>query len=78
MQNLHQSTCNHEILYADFSSKDEKLIIGLFKKISTTDVGWKSKVIYFFYGDNSGTVALIQTKFGTVQDHGHNYNHYSA
>jgi hypothetical protein len=30
MQNLHQSTWDHEILYADRSSKDEQLLIRPF------------------------------------------------
>jgi uncharacterized protein YutD len=37
--------------------------------------GWKLKFV-LFYGDNSRTAALRQTKFGTVKGHGHTYCFY--
>jgi hypothetical protein len=40
MQNLHQSTWDHEILYTDRSSKDEQLLIRQFlSKTKNTNMG---------------------------------------
>jgi hypothetical protein len=83
MQNLHQSTWDHEILYSDRSSKDEQLLItpSLSKTKKYEHGGQLNvKIHSLFCGDNSSTVALRQMNFGIVKDHGHTYkvylNHY--
>jgi hypothetical protein len=74
MQNLNQSTWDHEILYADRSSGDEKLLIRpFFPDTQKYEYGgWlKFKMYTLFYGHNSRTVALRQTTFGAMKDHKH-------
>jgi hypothetical protein len=63
MQNLHQSTWDHEILYTDTHSKDEKLLIRPFlSKTKKYEYGGRLNVRIhsLFCGDNSWTVALRQ------------------
>jgi hypothetical protein len=79
MQNLHQSTWDHEILYTDRSSKDEQLLIRPFlSKTKKYEHGGRLnvKIRSSFCGDNSWTVALRQTNFGIVRDHGYTYKFY--
>jgi hypothetical protein len=83
MQNLHQSTSEHEILYTDGSSKDEQLLMRpFFVKNKKYEHGGQLnvKIHSLFCGDNSWTVVLTQMNFGIVKDHGHTYklylNHY--
>jgi hypothetical protein len=56
MQNLHQSTWEHEILYTDRSSKDEQLLMRPFlsknKKYEHGDQ-FNVKIHSLFCGDNS-------------------------
>jgi hypothetical protein len=78
MKNLHQSTWDHGILYADRSLKYGQLLTRpCFSKTKNMNVvaDWKLKFI-FFYGDNSWTVAVSQMKFGVVENHGHTYKFY--
>jgi hypothetical protein len=75
MQNLNQLMWDHEILYVDRSSEDEQLSTRqLFRKTKKTNMAgsWNLKCTYCFMG-NSWTIALRQTKFGTVKDHGRSY-----
>jgi hypothetical protein len=56
MQNLHYSTWDHEILYADRSLKDEQLLVLSFlRKTKKYKHGGhlKVKMHTLFYGDNS-------------------------
>jgi hypothetical protein len=56
MQNLHQSTWDHEILYTDKSSKDEQLLIRPFlSKTKKYEHGGRLnvKIHILFCGDNS-------------------------
>jgi hypothetical protein len=56
MQNLHHSTWDLEILYADRSSKDEQLLIGpFFVKNKKYEHGGRLnvKIHSLFCGDNS-------------------------
>jgi hypothetical protein len=55
MQNLHQSTWGHEILYANKSSKAEQLLKDCFCENPKYErEGWlKAKIEIWFYGDNS-------------------------
>jgi hypothetical protein len=56
MQNLHQSTWDHEILYTDRSSEDEKRLIGqFFVKNKKYEHGGRLnvKIHSLFCGDNS-------------------------
>jgi hypothetical protein len=79
MQNLHQSTWDHEILYTDRSLKDEQLLIRPFlSKIKNTNMAavWMLKINILYCGDNSWTIALQQMNFGIVRDHGHTYKFY--
>jgi len=79
MQNLHQSTWDHEILYADRSSKVKQLLTRQFllkNKNMNMAGGWKLKIYILFYRDNSWTVALRQMKFGALKDHEHTYKLY--
>jgi hypothetical protein len=51
MQNLHQSTWDHEILYSDRYSKDEQLLIGsVLLKTKNTNMAavWMLKFIVCF------------------------------
>jgi hypothetical protein len=51
IQNLHQSTWDREILYADRSAKDKQhLVIPLLWKTKNTNMagGWKFKYIFYF------------------------------
>jgi hypothetical protein len=79
MQNLNQSTWEHEILYTDRSSKDEQLLMRQFlSKNKKYEHGGQLnvKIRSVFCGDNSWTVALGQMNFGIVNDHGHTYKFY--
>jgi hypothetical protein len=79
MQNLHQSTQNHEILYAEKFSKDEQVVIRpVLRKTKKFEDGglMKIKKISTFCGDESRTVSLRQMMFGIVKDHRHTYNLY--
>jgi hypothetical protein len=59
MQNLHQSTWDHEILYTDRSSKDEQLLTIFVKNKKYEHGGRLSvKIHSLFCGDNSWTVHL--------------------
>jgi hypothetical protein len=56
MQNLHQSTWDHEILYTDRSSKDEQLLVRPFlSKAKKYEHGGRLnvKIHSLFCGDNS-------------------------
>jgi hypothetical protein len=56
VQNLHQSTWEHEILYTDGSSKDEQLLIRPFlSKTKKYENGGQlnAKIHSLFCGDNS-------------------------
>jgi hypothetical protein len=78
MQNFHQLTWDHKILYTDRSSKDEQLLINHFcknKKYEHSD-RLNVKIHSLFCGDNSWTVALRQMNFGIVRDLGHTYKFY--
>jgi hypothetical protein len=47
MQNLHQSAWDHDILYADRPSKDERLLVDLFcEKIVNVEGGWDLKFMF--------------------------------
>jgi hypothetical protein len=52
MQNLHQSTWDHEILYYDRSSEDEQLLIRQFlretKNMKVAEVEFKKKTLNCF------------------------------
>jgi hypothetical protein len=82
MQNLHQSTWDHVILYTDRSSKDETFNKTIFVKNKKYEHGGRLnvKIYSLFCGDNSWTVALRQMNFGIVKNLGHTYkfclNHY--
>jgi hypothetical protein len=79
MQNLHQSTWDHGIVYTDRSLKDEQLLITpLLSKTKKYEHGGRLniKIHSLFCGDNSRTVALGQMNFGIVEDHGHTYKFY--
>jgi hypothetical protein len=78
MQNLHQSTWGHKILYTDRSSKDEQLLIKPFLlKIKNTNIRVTNvKIHTLFCGDNSWTDALRQMNFGVVKDNRHTYKFY--
>jgi hypothetical protein len=79
IQNLHQLTRDHEILYADRSSEDEqRLIWTLLRESKKYEHDWqlKFKIHILFCGDNSWAVALKQTKFGTMKDRGPSYKFY--
>jgi hypothetical protein len=76
---VHHSTWDHEILYTDRSSKHEQLLIKPFlSKTKKYEHGGRLnvKIHSWFCGDNSRTVALRQTNFGIVRDHGHTYKFY--
>jgi predicted nucleotidyltransferase len=79
MQNLHQSTWEHEILYADRFLKDKQLLIRTFlletKKKYERGGRLEVKFHILFYRDNSRTVTLRQMKFGAVKDHEHTWKH---
>jgi hypothetical protein len=81
MQNLHQSTWDHEILHTDRCSKNKQRLIRPFlSKTKKYEHGGRLnvKIHSLFCGDNSGTVALRQMNFGAVRDHGHTYKFYES
>jgi hypothetical protein len=55
MQNLHQSTWDHETLYANRSSKDEQLLMTIFVKNKKYEHGGRLnvKIHSLLCGDNS-------------------------
>jgi hypothetical protein len=67
-------------LYADRSSEYvQRLISSLLLEIKKKyEFGGqlKFKIDILFYGDNSWTVALRQTKFVAMKDDGHTYKFY--
>jgi hypothetical protein len=70
MQNFHQSTRDYDILHGDRSSDDEQLLTRtLLRKTKYANMAghWTLKFTFFFYGDNSWTVAFRQAKFGILK-----------
>jgi hypothetical protein len=64
MQNFHQPTWDHGILYADRSSEDEHFVRQfLWKNVRRERLNLKINIL--FNEDNSWTVALKHLKFGT-------------
>jgi hypothetical protein len=63
MQNLHQSTRDHEILYAERSSKDKQALVRphLWKTKTRTWRECERWNSYLVFWDNSSTVALCKT-----------------
>jgi hypothetical protein len=79
IQNLHQTMWDHEILYADRSSRGKQLSMRTpFQKTKSTNMMEQLKVNIhiLFYGQNSWTVELRQIKFCALKDHGHTYKFY--
>jgi hypothetical protein len=75
MQNLHQSTWEHEILYTEGRTTFNKTI---FVKNKKYEHGGRLnvKIHSLFRGDNSWNAALRQMNFGIVRDHEHTYKFY--
>jgi hypothetical protein len=78
MQNLHQSTWDHGILYVDRSSKEGQLLETIFVKNKKYERGGqlKFKLHILFCGENSWTVAVSKIRFGIVEDHRRTYKFY--
>jgi hypothetical protein len=73
MQNLHQSTLDHTILYADSSLEDEQLLTGtLLRESKSTNIagGWKLKFTFYFMERTHEPLHLVKWSFvhGKVMD----------
>jgi hypothetical protein len=74
MQNLHQSTWDHEILYTDRSSNDEQLLMKpVLSETKNTNMAaiWMLKFIVCFVEATHKPL-----HFGIVRDHGRTYKFY--
>jgi hypothetical protein len=81
MKNLHQSTWDHNILYADISSEGEQRTLNkaTFARNQKYEHGerLKVKIKILFYAEKSLTVTRRRMKFFTSKDHGNTYKLYS-
>jgi hypothetical protein len=62
MQNLNQSTCDHEILYTDTPLKDEQLLTRPFlwkMKNANVEVGWNLKLVFLDMPTNCVWIIIL-------------------
>jgi hypothetical protein len=76
IQNLHQSTWDHEMVYADRSSKGPDCFCEESNKKYEHGVRLSVRIHILCSRDNWGTAALTQLKFCTLKVHGLTYNFY--
>jgi hypothetical protein len=71
IQNVHQSLWDHEVCMLIDLQSTNNLKDCLTKNRQYDGERLKFKIHILFYGDNSWTIALRQTKFGTMKDDVH-------